>query len=306
MKAKKCPYCGRRIPFIYGYHNKRKSEYQCTKCGKECKIVISKFVFLAIAITVVISALIMLYWISLDKTSDPYGIAYVSVPFVIFLLISPLFLNYVPLKKYQELMEAKKAGRAYKRNKNKAVEEEKALNSELETNFEPPINTEIFEKAKKKRTGSIVAEPEKATNGFSINSEIFSKAKEKRNAEKVSEKVPENAPLEEKTEFEFNQDMFKKAKEKRNATRIKFQTENMEEDFDKTVFAHEDDFVPIIKNVSENHASSDAPLKKIHQDFENNDYSRSTHYFKIDDYDDDESENNSKKSGNKYSSNRRF
>ena len=67
-------------------------------------------IFVGFALAVAVAAGIMLYWIKSGNISNPLGVLFVAVPLVIFMLISPVFLNYVPLKKYKKSMEAKKAG----------------------------------------------------------------------------------------------------------------------------------------------------------------------------------------------------
>ena len=56
MKAKKCPYCSKRISYISGFSSRRKSEYICTRCGKESKVVINKMIFVGFALAVAVAA----------------------------------------------------------------------------------------------------------------------------------------------------------------------------------------------------------------------------------------------------------
>ena len=238
MKKKKCPYCGRRISYMSGMSSRRKSEYVCTKCGKESKVVINKMIFLFFALAVIISAVIMTVWIYMDKISNPLGILLVAFPLVFFMLMTPKFLNYLPLKKYKKSMEAKKAGRVYSEN----------IAGDITDEFE-------FVKA-----------PQAEQSGFEIDSNVFNRVKEKRTAE-----------------------------------RIQLQKENSEVESSQEI-GKTKSFVPVISNTSENHASIDAPLKKIHSDAEK-EYTRSSHYIPSDENDD---ENEKKADGNKYSANRKF
>ena len=91
MKAKKCPYCSKRISYISGFSSRRKSEYICTRCGKESKVIINKMIFVGFALAVAVAAGIMLYWIKSGNISNPLGVLLVAVPLVIFMLISPVF-----------------------------------------------------------------------------------------------------------------------------------------------------------------------------------------------------------------------
>ena len=64
MKAKKCPYCSKRISYISGFSSRRKSEYICTRCGKESKVIINKMIFVGFALAVAVAAGIMLTGLS--------------------------------------------------------------------------------------------------------------------------------------------------------------------------------------------------------------------------------------------------
>lgn len=86
MKAKKCPYCSKRVSYISGFASRRKSEYICTQCGKESKVVINKMIFVAFALAVAAAAGIMLYWIKSGNISNPLGVLLVAIPLVIFML----------------------------------------------------------------------------------------------------------------------------------------------------------------------------------------------------------------------------
>lgn len=162
MKIKKCPYCSKRVSYIAGFSSRRKSEYICTRCGKESKVVINKMIFIGFALAVAIAALIMLYWIKSDNISNPLGILLVAVPFVIFMLISPLFLNYVPLKKYKKSMEAKKAGMVYSDNIAGDIADE--------FEFNPVKSTTVTEEM---------------TPKVEINAGVFNQLKQKRDAERI-------------------------------------------------------------------------------------------------------------------------
>ena len=239
---KRCPYCGRRISYMSGLLSRRKNEYVCTRCGKESKVVVNKYIFIFFAFVVIIAAGIMAFWISKDKISDPMGIVYVTLPFIIFAFISPVFLKYLPLKKYKKSMEAKKAGRVYSEN----------IAGDI---------TEEFEFVK----SPVVSE----TSGYEINSNVFDSVKKKRVEQ-----------------------------------RMQLQRENSGDDIESSQKIDKTrSFVPVISDTSENHASMDAPLKKISADSEKI-YTRSRHYIpteaKVAEDDEKKADNN------KYSANRRF
>ena len=156
MENKKCPYCSKRISYASAYASRRKAEYVCERCGKESKVVVNRKVVLAFILTAVISVAIMAGWIFAGLAHNPLGILLVAVPFIIFTVISPKFIKFVPLKKYKKSMEARKAGIEYSDN---------LMTSELEEN-------EGYTFGASTDTGS----------DFKINSDVFNTIRAERNA----------------------------------------------------------------------------------------------------------------------------
>lgn len=156
MENRKCPYCSKRISYISAYSSRRKAEYVCERCGKESKVVVNRKVVLAFLLSVVISVAIMVGWIFAGLAHNPLGILLVAVPFIIFTVISPKFVKFVPLKKYKKSMEARKAGIEYSNN---------LMTSELEENVGYTFGASAD-------TGS----------DFKINSDVFNTIRAERNA----------------------------------------------------------------------------------------------------------------------------
>lgn len=104
--------------------------------------------------------------------------------------------------------------------------------------------------------------------------------------------------------FKINSDVFNKIKAERNASREQFKGENLISDSDKISPKQEqDDYVPVINNVSQNHVSVDAPLRKIRSESKQS-INRMQHYIPIKS---DSSEGEKRKTdGNRYSANRKF
>lgn len=112
--------------------------------------------------------------------------------------------------------------------------------------------------------------------------------------------------------FKINSDVFNKIKAERTAAREKNNGENSFSDSNEINTQSADDnekrYAHVIEDVSENRATTDAPLKKIHSDSNKN---VRRHYIpQVDDDSDDddvkEYVKGEKKDGNKYSANRRF
>ena len=156
MKNRKCPYCSKRISYASAYASRRKAEYVCERCGKESKVVVNRKVIPAFAFAALISVAIMAGWIFAGLAHNPFGILLVALPLIIFTVISPKFVKFVPLKKYKKSMEARKAGIEYSDN---------LMTSELEEN-------EGYTFGASSDTGS----------GFKINSDVFNTIKAERNA----------------------------------------------------------------------------------------------------------------------------
>lgn len=101
MKDKKCPYCGKRIPYTTLFHIKKRGVYCCSRCKKESKIKISNNLiisFIALCLAVI---LFMIIWINvLNQANNFLGVILVALAIIIYYSITPVFLNFVPLKKY--------------------------------------------------------------------------------------------------------------------------------------------------------------------------------------------------------------
>lgn len=150
MKKKKCPYCGRRVPYTVAFGRRRKAEYVCQRCGRESRVVINRSVILAFLICAILSIAIFVLWVYLKLTYNPLGIVAIAVPLIIFAIISPKFVRFEPLKKYKKTMEAKRAGIAY--SDNLAVAEVDNEFSGLDTGSKFSINSDIFNQIKAERT----------------------------------------------------------------------------------------------------------------------------------------------------------
>ncbi len=238
MKVKKCPYCGKRITYRYAWMSRRKGEFFCERCGKESKVIISNRIYLVFAAFIALSLAILAATAVTNNTNNFLCVILVAVPLLIFMALTPKFVDFEPMKKYKNSMEARRAGIEYSDN---------ILSAELDI----------------KDSSSIVD-----NDGFKINSDVFNKIKAERSAAK---------------HHIYSDDISSDTNK----------SDNSEEQ--KNTVA----FVPVIKNVSENHSSDSAPLKKIHSDRE---YSvrRTQHYADRTDRQENKSQIN------RYSSNRKF
>lgn len=171
MKARKCPYCGRRIPYFTVFDEKKQGEHICRRCGKESKIVVKKNIYGFFLLAIICSAVIATLWIALGYINRPLGILLVAVPLVIFYFLTPGFIKILPLKKYKKSMEAAKAAREY------------SSEIQYKQNYSTIINTEENKTV-----------PVMENNGdFTINSQVFSSIKANRKKPVTEENNLENA-----------------------------------------------------------------------------------------------------------------
>ena len=169
-RKNRCPYCGKRISYGGKFSYRRKAEYVCPRCGKESRVIINKMVILIFVICAVIAALIMTAWIYFDLVSNPLGIVAVAFPLIIFGLVSPNFVRFEPLRKYQKSMEARRAGIAYSDNLSISELDEEVGYVEGSNQFQ--INNDVFNKIKAERS---------ATTVKTTNSDLVSDSKELEN-----------------------------------------------------------------------------------------------------------------------------
>lgn len=148
-QKQRCPYCGKGMSYFAAYSSRRKAEYVCPKCGKESKVVIAKLIVPIFIIAAVIALAVMGLWFFFRLLSNPLGIVLVAAPLLIFLLISPKFVQLEPLKKYQKSMEAKKAGIEYSDNLTALDFDEEV--SSMENSIQFNINSDLFNQIKSSR-----------------------------------------------------------------------------------------------------------------------------------------------------------
>lgn len=257
MKGKRCPYCGKRISYFSAFASRKKSIMTCPRCGKNSKVRISKKVWIVFAFFALISLAIMAVCIFADMINNAFSIAFVAVPLIIFMLMTPMFVRFEPLKKYKTSMEARKAGIEYADN---------LTADEFEIN-EPVIT---FPSAKSVSARDI--ESDNDTSQFSINADVFNKIKAERNAARL----------------EINSD-------NGGETRVIAEVEKK-------------NYVPVINDVSENHISTGAGLKKLHSDSALHGVRRTGHYIPEQEADEREvkKDDRHRTDGNRYSANRKF
>ena len=106
MILTKCPYCGKKISYFSLMHEKSHGEHFCRMCRKESKICIQKRAIVIFLLMTVISIVIAFQLTVFSKVENLWTILYVIAPFALFYLLSPIFVELRPYRKYKEWMTA--------------------------------------------------------------------------------------------------------------------------------------------------------------------------------------------------------
>lgn len=123
-EKQKCPYCSRKISYTTRLIEHGKGEHTCPHCQKISKISQNFNIWMSLVFCLIVAAFIMVfYFASADKIETAYiengtgkvlmtlffgdtkeikWILWELLPFVVFFFISPLFIEFVPLKRFME------------------------------------------------------------------------------------------------------------------------------------------------------------------------------------------------------------
>lgn len=88
-----CPYCGRKVGLIGAWLLKTQGEYRCPQCGGICNIVMSGGIYGLGAAAILLSVVFFLVHLLLIRLFSWLSLALVCSPFVLFFLLSPLFVR---------------------------------------------------------------------------------------------------------------------------------------------------------------------------------------------------------------------
>lgn len=102
MNNIKCPYCGKTISYPAALVMRRKGEYYCKRCKKESNVHIKKTIFAAFFFVLAISLLALFYYLFMTNRENLWFMLIVALPYIVFYLISPLFVRLNPKKKFQD------------------------------------------------------------------------------------------------------------------------------------------------------------------------------------------------------------
>ncbi|WP_407383873.1 hypothetical protein [Ruminococcus sp.] len=167
----KCPYCGKRVSYFTALSIRRRGEYYCKKCKKESNVHINKTIWVLFIVVLVISLIIMGYYIFMTNRENFLFVLLVAVPFLFFYLFSPLFVRLRPKKKFQDslydtdMVNAPMADpdptMASSAKVAPAFIDDLTLSDEK---YSPTINSDVFNAIKEER--KVVADTQGGTKAF--------------------------------------------------------------------------------------------------------------------------------------------
>lgn len=121
MKAK-CPYCGKKITYGTRFMERGEGEHFCKYCKKPSNIVQDKKIWMIFTVSTILSVLVLLFYFAfsnvvqheynadgshvvlvalfLGKLKTFKWIFWEILPYMVFLFVSPIFINYQMQKKY--------------------------------------------------------------------------------------------------------------------------------------------------------------------------------------------------------------
>lgn len=182
MNERQCPYCGKPVSYPVAFLLRRRGEYFCKKCKKESNIIISKKIWLAFFASLFSSLAILLYYLFLTDMENLWGIFIVIIPYLIFLLCSPLFVKLRPKKKFQDslydtgMVDTPKADpdptMAQSAKVVPAFVDELVLGDD---DYKPAIDSDIFNSIKEERR--VIADTDGGTRSFDKFENISSSAR---------------------------------------------------------------------------------------------------------------------------------
>lgn len=104
MNSCQCPYCGKSVSYFRAFILRRRGEYYCNKCKKESNVHINKTIWVMYFAVLVISLMILGYYLLISDKTNPWFLLYILIPFILFFLFSPLFVRLRPKKKFQDAL----------------------------------------------------------------------------------------------------------------------------------------------------------------------------------------------------------
>lgn len=104
MKITKCPYCSKQLSFFQAFFVRTKGEFFCNKCKKESNVMIRKALLVPFIILLLLSLIILFLFLFITDRTNLWFMFFVAVPFIIFYLITPFYVELKPRKKHMDVL----------------------------------------------------------------------------------------------------------------------------------------------------------------------------------------------------------
>lgn len=178
----KCPYCGKEISYVKAMSIRRRGEYYCKKCKKESNVHIRKTIWILIAAMVVLALMIMGFYLFMTNRENILFVFFVMIPFIIFYLLAPLFVQLKPKKKFQDALYDTEMVNTPMADPDPTMASTAKVAPAFvddvvlaDDDYKPAINSDIFNAIKEER--KIVEEADGGTKSFDRFENISSSAK---------------------------------------------------------------------------------------------------------------------------------
>lgn len=156
--GKYCPYCGRRISYFTTFHEKKRGIHTCSRCKRESKIKTDFRLIVAFIAVVLLVLMFILVWNGSSNYNNFWGVIITAGILTVFYFCTPLFIRFVPLKKYhQHDMEREEFEYEYE-----PLPDEDEIDPDKEFTF----NKDIFDSIKEKRKSTIVRNNEENSDNL--------------------------------------------------------------------------------------------------------------------------------------------
>ena len=88
FRQAKCPYCGKKVGLFRSWTIKTQGEYECPKCGAYSNIEMDPATYLFAVLAVILSGLIYLVYMLIQKSVGVLTVCLIISPYFIFYILS--------------------------------------------------------------------------------------------------------------------------------------------------------------------------------------------------------------------------
>ena len=181
MKNCRCPYCGKPLSYFQALLIRRKGEYFCNKCKKDSNIHIKKTIFIPFAFVLIFAVLVLLVFLFMTNRENLWFMLLIAVPFIIFYLISPTFVELRPKKKHMDALYDMEMVESQSNDPDPTMARTSKVVPAFvddivleDEEYKPNINADVFNAIKEER--KIVSDTDGSTRAFDKFENISSRA----------------------------------------------------------------------------------------------------------------------------------